>query len=163
MKKFDALSLVDGLERCLDEDVITEMNLVNMGIHDMAQTVKSNPAYVRIIKERPEKAHEISIEKDAAVAAAFAELLHAYGFRGVGEFDVVNPHYIEDFSTISKAILANIENGTNARENHKAAKEKSQECEKAILRLCEEKGGRAQARNARNYIMPHRSCVPGTM
>ncbi len=160
LASFDHVELVDGLERGLEGNITTEMGLA-MG--DLAETIRGKNDLIKILNDDPANAHRLLLMKqDPEVIASLEKFLVNFGMRAIGEIDITQPRYYEDFSPISAAIITHIENNKayEHRDNFEEQKKASRRSEEKIIELLKEKHNEKQMAGVYNHIKNIKMYLP---
>lgn len=144
-------NLVNKIVSGLEGNVTTEMGL---RVGDLTDCIRGKEDIIKILKEHPKNAHIIILEKNYdELNICLNKFLDDYGMRGLGEIDISNPRYKDDFTMISKSIINNLNTlkEKEHRENYNKLIQESKKNEELILKLIKEKNSK-DLKKAKNYI-----------
>ncbi len=102
-----ALRDIEALERGLEGNVTTEMDL---RIGDLADVARRTPAVAAHLREHPsvDRASIESVHGSAEFLAALDSFMRTYGMRGGSEIDISRPRWIHDQRPIFQFIRGNL-------------------------------------------------------
>lgn len=137
LEELDLLYLEDSFVSGLEGNITTEMGL---RVGDLADLIRNNPKEIDILNKNPKDAHLLLLNNGSdELKSELSDFLRQFGMRGIGEIDITNPRYQEDFTPISMSILNNINTleKNEHREKYQRLIEKSSESEQLILKAYE--------------------------
>ena len=127
------IDLIDQLKNGFNKSINGKMRL-NIG--KLADLIRDKEDIIEILRENPDKAHNLILEKNYdELNESLEKFLEVYGLRGKGEIDISNSRYEDDFSYISELILDNISNLEKDEIKIRADEytHQAEKCEKIIL------------------------------
>ncbi|UWD48600.1 phosphoenolpyruvate synthase [Clostridioides difficile] len=160
LNELDLVYLEDNFVSGLKGNITTEMGLK---VGDLADLIRENSKEIEILKNNPKDAHLLLLEEgNEELKRELNDFLKQFGMRGIGEIDITNPRYQEDFTPISMSILNNINTlkANEHRENYQRLVEKSNESERLILEACEGLGKKDLAKKVKNHLNNIRTFLP---
>lgn len=121
------ITLANKLVSGIVGNITTEMGLM---VGDLTDSIRDNEEFIEIIKNNPKNAHKLINTEE------IQRFLRIYGMRGIGEIDICNDRYEDDFTTISISILNNINTLRKGehREHYNNLIKESEACEAFILK-----------------------------
>lgn len=160
LEELDLLYLEDSFVSGLEGNITTEMGL---RVGDLADLIRNNLKEIDILNKNPKDAHLLLLKNASdELKSELSDFLRQFGMRGIGEIDITNPRYQEDFTPISMSILNNINTleKNEHRENYQRLIEKSSESEQLILEAYEKIGKDDLVKKVENHLNNIKTFLP---
>ncbi|CZR95808.1 MULTISPECIES: phosphoenolpyruvate synthase [Clostridioides] len=160
LEELDLLYLEDSFVSGLEGNITTEMGL---RVGDLADLIRDNLKEIDILNKNPKDAHLLLLKNASdELKSELSDFLRQFGMRGIGEIDITNPRYQEDFTPISMSILNNINTleKNEHRENYQRLIEKSSESERLILEAYEKIGKDDLVKKVKNHLNNIKTFLP---